>query len=142
MAVQHGSRTRYNAGCRCDLCKQASRDYDKLRRQRMLASKQAPATVYALPTPASSEVGEVGRVEAAVMAEIDALSTAGSRPSLVEAARSMAKVLDSPLNISQHAACTGRLVDIMKELRKTADSRQGKLAAVRQMTRSPAGETG
>lgn len=135
MAAQHGTRTRYNTGCRCDACKQASRDYDKIRRQRMLASKHAPATVTKLPTLTNADEGEPGRVEAAVIAEIAGLSTAESRPSLVEAARSMAKVLDSPLNISQHAACVGKLQEVMKELRKGADSRAGKLAAVRQMTR-------
>lgn len=135
MAAQHGSRTRYNTGCRCDLCKQASRDYDKVRRQRMLASKHAPGTVTSLPTANALVEGEPGRVEAGVLAEIGSLSTTASRQGLVEIAIALARVLDSPLAIAQHASAAHRLSETLDKLRKGADSRTGKLAAVRQMTR-------
>lgn len=135
MAAQHGTRTRYNTGCRCDACKQASRDYDKIRRQRMLASKHGPAAVTALPTAGAPASDEVGRVEAGVLAEIGALSTTGSRQGLVEIAIALARVLDSPLAIAQHPSAAHRLSETLDKLRKGADTRQGKLAAVRQMTR-------
>ena len=136
MASQHGSRTRYNSGCRCDECKKASRDYDKIRRQRMLASKHAPATVYALPQPADIQGGEMGPVETAVMAQIALLSTAETRPGLVAIASAMAKVLDSPLAIAQHGSTGKNLAEILEKIGKGSDARQGKLASVRSMTRS------
>jgi hypothetical protein len=108
----------------------------------MLTSKHAPATVHALPTPAPAQAPDQGRVEAAVMAEIGSLSTTDSRPGLVEVAIALAKVLDSPLAIAQHPSAAHRLSEALDKLRKGADSRAGKLAAVRQMTRRPAGETG
>jgi len=136
MASQHGSRTRYNTGCRCDSCKLANREYDKSRRQKILASKHAPATVTALPRPAEMQVGEVGRVEFGIMAEIAELSTAAGRPGLVAIASAMAKVLDSPLAIAQHGSTGKALAEILDKIRKGSDSRQGKLASVRSMTRS------
>lgn len=136
MAAQHGSRTRYNAGCRCDACKQASRDYDKIRRQRMLASKHGPAAVTALPTPPAAATAEPGPNEAAVRAEIDGLSTAESHPGLVAVAIRNAQVLDSPLAIAQVPSSSKVLMEALEKLRKGADARKGKLAAVRQMTRT------
>lgn len=140
MAAQHGTRTRYNTGCRCDSCKQASRDYDKMRRQRMLSSKHAPATVTALPTSVDADDHEPGRVESGVLAEIGSLSTIGSRQGLVEIAIALARVLDSPLAIAQHPSAAHRLSETLDKLRKGADSKTGRLAAVRQMTRKPAAE--
>lgn len=139
MASQHGTRTRYNTGCRCDLCKQASRDYDKARRQKMLAQKHARPKVTALPTAKAAAVVadvEPGRVEAGVLAEIEGLSTAASRQGLVEIAIALARVLDSPLAIAQHASAAHRLSETLDKLRRGADGRMGRLAAVRQMTRT------
>ena len=77
------------------------------------------------------------------MAEIGSLSTTGSRQGLVEIAIALARVLDSPLAIAQHPSAAHRLSETLDKLRKGADSKTGKLAAVRQMTRTkPAGETG
>ena len=139
MAAQHGTRTRYNAGCRCDECKKASRDYDKMRRQKMLSNKHAPDATVSRLRPAKTqpepELAELGRVEAGVMAEIGALSTTASRQGLVEIAIALARVLDSPLAIAQHASAAHRLSETLDKLRKGADSKTGKLAAVRQMTR-------
>lgn len=145
MAVQHGTRTKYNTGCRCDLCKQASRDYDKLRRQRMLARKHGGGTLTALPAPPAApmrEPGEPGRVESGVLAELGGLSTTANRQGLVEVAIALAKVLDSPLAIAQHPAAAHRLSETLDKLRKGSDAKTGKLAAVRQMTRRPAGAAG
>ena len=139
MASQHGTRTRYNTGCRCDECKQASRDYDKTRRQKMLATKHAPAKVTKLPTATTiAAVGdyEPGRVESGVLAEIEQLSTTASRQGLVEIAIALARVLDSPLAIAQHPSAAHRLSETLDKLRKGADSRKGRLAAVRSMTRT------
>ena len=139
MASQHGTRTRYNTGCRCDECKQASRDYDKTRRQRMLATKHAPAKVTKLPTMTAVPdpvQPDAGRVESGVLAEIEQLSTTASRQGLVEIAIALARVLDSPLAIAQHPSAAHRLSETLDKLRKGADSRKGRLASVRSMTRT------
>jgi len=138
MAVQHGNRTRYNAGCRCEPCVGANRDYNKLRGQRARAKRHAPATVTALPTGTTqTEPGEqsAGRVEAGVLSEIAGLSTAASRQGLVEIAIALARVLDSPLAIAQHPSAAHRLSETLDKIRKGSDSRQGRLASVRSMTR-------
>jgi hypothetical protein len=138
MPAQHGNRSRYNAGCRCDPCKGANRDYQKMRGQSIRNAKHAPATVTALPrTPATVQAAnpDVGRVEAGVLAEIDGLSTAASRQGLVEIAIALARVLDSPLAIAQHASAGHRLSETLDKIRKGSDSKKSKLAAVRSMTR-------
>lgn len=139
MAVQHGTRTMYNRGCRCEGCVQSNRDYNKARGQAIRARKHAPATVTKLPTgPTLAAVPdhEPGRVESGVLAEITGLSTASSRQGLVEIAIALARVLDSPLAIAQHASAAHRLSETLDKIRKGADNRKGKLAAVRSMTRS------
>ena len=136
MAVQHGTRTKYNSGCRCDECKQASRDYAKSRAQAMRAKKHGGATLTTLPTIAAAPTPEAGRVESGVLAEIDGLSTAASRQGLVEIAIALARVLDSPLAIAQHPSAAHRLSETLDKIRKGSDTRQGKLASVRSMTRS------
>ena len=141
MAVQHGTRTRYNGGCRCDECKQASRDYDKRRRLARAAGVKPAATITALPmAPKLTAVpdAEPGRVEAGVLAEIEGLSTTGSRQGLVEIAIALARVLDSPLAIAQHPSAAHRLSETLDKIRKGSETRKGKLATVRSMTRSSA----
>lgn len=137
MASQHGTRTSYNKGCRCDDCKQAARDYNKARGQAMRAEKHSSPTVARLHEAKSVATGDPGRVEAGVMAEIGELSTAGSRQGLVEIAIALARVLDSPLAIAQHPSAAHRLSETLDKLRKGADGRSGRLAAVRQMSRAP-----
>jgi hypothetical protein len=145
MAIRHGTRTKYNAGCRCAECKQAASDYEKARRQSINAKKHAPATITALPrTTEIVEVAkpDVGRVESGVMAEIGDLSTAASRQGLVEIAIALARVLDSPLAIAQHPSAAHRLSETLDKIRKGADARKSKLASVRQMTTRPAEAAG
>lgn len=144
MAVRHGTRTKYNAGCRCADCKQAASDYEKARRQAINAKKHSPAKVTQLPTIRAvgaedplrgDDPGtQAGRVESGVMAEIDGLSTTASRQGLVEIAIALARVLDSPLAIAQHPSAAHRLSETLDKIRKGADARKSKLASVRQMT--------
>lgn len=143
MALRHGTRTKYNDGCRCADCKQAASDYEKARRQAINNRKHAPASVTTLTTARSaspsSQAGDpaaitAGRVESGVMAEIGELSTAASRQGLVEIAIALARVLDSPLAIAQHPSAAHRLSETLDKIRKGADARKSKLASVRQMT--------
>ena len=146
MASQHGTRTRYNSGCRCDQCKQASRDYDKARRLAGRRGGADPGAVTdirattasprAVQQSATLPAGQPGRVEAGVLAEIGELSTAANRQGLVEIAVALARVLDSPLAIAQHPSAAHRLSETLDKLRKGADGRSGRLAAVRQMSRA------
>jgi len=148
MALRHGTRTKYNAGCRCLECKQAASDYEKARRQAINANRHAPAKLTALPTPRSSEPAgdspavELGRVESGVMAEVGELSTAANRPGLVQIAIALARVLDSPLAIAQHPSAAHRLSETLDKIRKGSDARKSKLASVRQMTTRPAEAAG
>ena len=141
MALRHGTRTRYNSGCRCDECKQAARDYDKARRQAINARKHTPATAATVtklpngPHLAVAQDYEPGRVESGVMAEIGGLSTAASRQGLVEIAVALARVLDSPLAIAQHPSAAHRLSETLDKIRKGSEARKGRLSSVRQMTR-------
>lgn len=145
----HGTRTRYNRGCTdgtggtaCDPCKQANRDYFKLRNQKKNAEKHG-GTVASLPTAANAPVDQprgLGPNEAGVVAELEGLPSLETRPGLVQAAYTLARVLDSPLAIAQHPQAAGRLADILDKLRKGAE-RKGRLATVRAMT-SPGTATG
>jgi len=69
-----------------------------------------------------------------VLAEISGLSTAASRPGLIQVALALARVLDDPVAIAQHAASGHRLAEALDRLRKGADSGRGTLANVRQIT--------
>lgn len=140
MASEHGTKTRYNHGCRCDECKNASRKYDQARRLRTKAAAvdgSAPTRIRTAQLEV--DTGEPGRVEAGVLAEIEGLSTAASRQGLVEVAISLARVLDKPLAISQHPAAAHRLSETLDKLRQGADQKAGKLATVRSMTRKATG---
>jgi hypothetical protein len=44
-------------------------------------------------------------------------------------------VLDPPLAIAQHPSAAHRLSETLDKIRKGSDTRQGKLASVRSMTR-------
>jgi hypothetical protein len=101
----------------------------------MLASKHGGGTVTSLHVSGPDADEVPGRVESGVLAEIGSLSTVGSRQGLVEIAIALAKVLDSPLAIAQHASAGHRLSETLDKLRKGADAKTGRLAAVRSMTR-------
>lgn len=144
MAVRHGTRTRYNSGCRCVDCKKAASDYKKAHAQKQRAARHGQATVTAIRKPAAAATPppvELGAVEAGVMAEIDGLSTAASRQGLVQIAVALARVLDSPLAIAQHPSAAHRLSETLDKIRKGSDGKGSKLAAVRSMTR-PGAATG
>jgi hypothetical protein len=136
MAGQHGSRTMYNTGCRCDDCRMAERDYDKRRRLAKVADMKTSQVVTSMRTDSDDGVGSV---EAGVMAEIAGLSTAESHPGLVAVARRNAQILDSPLSVAQVPSASKVLLEAMDKLRKGADGRTGRLASVRQMTSKATG---
>ena len=128
MATRHGTRSTYNAGCRCDRCLQAENEYAKSRRR-------GSASVTSLAAPAIETDREMGDNESGVRAEIESLSTAQSRPALVAMAITLAKSLDNPLNVSQWNQNSKNLRETLTDLRKGADAKQGRLASVRTLAK-------
>lgn len=128
MAGAH-NRARYVKGCRCDVCKRASRDYARERRARQ-REQQPTATVTALPAVPAAGPGDV---EVGVRAELAQLGLDESRPGLFHAALALARVLDNRGATPQHAAAAGRLTDILEKA-GNRKGRRGKsnLAALRE----------
>ena len=62
------------------------------------------------------------------------LAQAKERPGLVQTALALARIMDSQRAMSQQPAAAAKLADILDRLRKGADARGSRLAAVRQMT--------
>jgi hypothetical protein len=126
------NRSRYQAGCKCDVCRKAQSDYRKRLRQRKNAGRQLglAAPVDAGPAAASSTP-----VSDAVRLELDMLGGAAEiRPGLAAAAMAMAAILDTPLYVGQAPAAAGRLVAILGMLHKLPNRRGGFLTSVRAMT--------
>jgi hypothetical protein len=137
MATQHGKRSSYNKGCRCEDCVSAERSYQDNRRQTKLMAASVgngPVVAFrqvATATPASDGPG---RVEAGVLSEVEGLEQALERPGLRETALALARIMDNPKAVNQQAAAAAKLTDLLDKLRKGADSRRSKLASVRAMT--------
>lgn len=136
-----GTRQAYQAGCRCERCKEAESSYKRGLRQR---KREAVGSFVAAPVSAlslvsgdgtvpstSGNVG-VGAVEAAVQAEIDALGS--DRGGLKATAVALAKILDNPKAVSTQPAAAAKLADMLETLRKSADVKKSKLASIRSMT--------
>lgn len=134
----HG-RARYTKGCRCGVCREANRQYQRKYRAKsplhLVADKPTPPRsgepvitgVTLTPIEASTAVRE------AVQAQLDELGVTDSRPGLSAIALKLAELLDNPLALPQHPAAAGRLVELIGRLSKERQ-RHGRLAAVRSMT--------
>ena len=129
------NRSRYQAGCHCDVCRKAQSDYRKRLRQRKNAGRQLGL---AAPVDAGPATGSSTPVSDAVQLELDALGAAESRPGLAAAALAMAAILDKELYVAQQPAAAGRLVAILSMLHKRSSNRRGGfLSEVRAMTPPP-----
>jgi hypothetical protein len=125
MAAKHGTRHRYNDGCRCDDCTAANAAYQQQYRERPV--------VVPLSAPVTPQTFEPGPVEAAVEAEIAGLAEA--RPGLSQAALAMARVLDNPKAVSSQPPAAKVLATLLDKLHSaSALGRRGGLARVRAMT--------
>jgi hypothetical protein len=121
MAANHGTRRRYNEGCRCDDCTAANNAYQQEHRQRRVSP---------VVTPSFSEPGPV---EIGVSEEIDGLA-AQARPGLAQAALAMARILDNPKSANQPAAAKV-LISMLEKLRSASPAGRRGLAVVRDMTK-------
>jgi hypothetical protein len=145
-AKSHGTRRRYNEGCRCDECRHAQALYQRRYRERKangLTRPHAPPVVVAeLPQAEAYRIDTPGPVEAAVQQEIGGLAQAELRPGLVAIAAAMARVLDSTPPTPKPAAAKV-LVNVLDTLHKgSAQGRRGNLAVVKSMTRKGGGLNG
>lgn len=144
MAASHGTRSRYNAGCKCDACRKAENDYRKRRRRSKRAEERGVKLVVtpqaddreAVPEPERKLPASAGTgsVERALMEQVEGLAGAEDRPGEVAVVRALGRILDDPLAISQHPAASARVLDYMAKLERGGKKRRGKLAAVRDMT--------
>lgn len=143
MPAKHGTRWCYNDGCRCEDCKEASRQYDRDRRARKAAGEPThsgiSAEVWEMHHPRPEPVA--GPVESAVQAELEGLAQATARPGLTQTAFALARIMDNPKATNQQPAAAAKLADILDKLRKGADVGKSRLASVRSMTR-PNTQTG
>jgi hypothetical protein len=92
-----------------------------------------------VPPPESTASDETVQRESvvdAVRRELALLSTPEVKPGLAAGALAMARILDDPLALAQHPAAMARLSEALATLGKGANSRRGKLAAVKAMTGS------
>lgn len=117
---QHG-RSKYNDGCRCDVCCEAEAVYQRTRR----TGEEIPVT--------DSCERVAGVNEVAVQAEIEGLALAVSRPGIAQAALTMARVLDNRLAVAQHPQAANRLAELLAMLHKGGDARAGRLASVKKL---------
>jgi hypothetical protein len=140
MAAKHGTRRCYVAGCHCDACKAANRNYERERFARR-ANGEAPSRRAPVVTLPEQPVVASGPrpVERAVTSEIGGSTQADMRPALVETAVSLARILDNPRAISPQAAAAGKLADILDRLHKGAAPSQGGPKLVRAMTTTDGG---
>jgi hypothetical protein len=94
MAAKHGTRRRYNEGCRCEDCTADNTAYHQEYRQRPIGDEPAnPSSVVTVSSPVTP-----GPVEAGVEAEIAGLADA--RPGLAAAPLALARILDNPRAVS------------------------------------------
>jgi len=115
MAGRHGTRLRYNEGCRCGDCTEANRVYFRRRREAKLL---APAAIDSLTAAGASQPSEPGPVETAVEAEIERL--AQDRTGLAQVALVMARVLDNPRALSGQPAAAKVLASLLDQLRSSS----------------------
>lgn len=126
--LAHG-RSRYRQGCRCGVCREANREY-----QRRYRSK---TPLHPLPSPPAGTTPEdpapAGPVAAAVRAQIENLSGAEERPALAAVAIVLAELLDNDRAVPQHPAAAHRLVETLDKLGRSPAAR-GRLKGVRGLT--------
>jgi hypothetical protein len=126
MAAKHGTRRRYNEGCRCDDCTVANTAYQQRYRQR-------PTAVVPLSAPVT--LAGPGPVEVGVGQEIAGLTEA--RPGLAQTALALARVLDNPRAVSSHPPAAKVLAALLDKLASaSAHGRRGNLSLVKSMTTS------
>jgi hypothetical protein len=107
----HGT-SGYRAGCRCYTCVSAETDRKRNYRATGSGAKSSDYTEGA----AGDRNSEVGEVEAAVIAECESLPLAAQRPTLVIAARDMARIMDNREVSHWHSKAAKAMLEYMAQL--------------------------
>jgi hypothetical protein len=147
--------------CDCTVCKDAINAYNRERRAARKVAKQAKDELAEkrakrravnvaklhpdrVVTESDDSVPRViGAMEKAVIEETKDLARAKERPTMVVAARNLAKIVDNPKMSSIHTSTTKQIMSIMAELRGDTDKAKatgkrksgGRLATVGQLTK-------
>jgi hypothetical protein len=130
MTARHGTRRRYNEGCRCEDCTAANAAYQQSYRQRATTVRLSTWTT---PLPEQMTPAVVGPVESGVQLEIEELTDA--RPGLVQVALAMARLLDNPKAVNQQPAAAKVLSGLLDKLATaSAGGRCGRLSVIKSMT--------
>lgn len=125
-SIPHGIKGYRGFQCKCDVCMEANRQFW---RERKAAERVGKLRVVSSPVPD----GTPGEVERSVIAECAALDEPNT--ALVATAKVMARILDNPNQVSQHATASRQLTSILETLSpKQKRKSKGRLASVRQMT--------
>lgn len=146
--IPHGLRGyRKPYHCRCDVCKAANAaEARRVRANRRNAenSDELSRKRAARRTVTADTVSNVvGPMEKAVIAECEGLERAKIRPTLVVAARNLAKIVDTPKMSSIHTSTTKQIMAILADLHgdsakaKSTGRRKsgGRLATVGNLTK-------
>ncbi len=126
------NRTRYLAGCRCDVCKEAQAAYRRdlrIRKTEEAAGGQPVSSVKSAPK--GPTVWEPGAVTKGVEAELEGYVGAEKRPGLAATALALAAVLDNRAIASQHPAAARQLTDILDALGRQGTKRKSKVDEAR-----------
>jgi hypothetical protein len=143
---EHGKRSTYVRGCRCELCCAANTAYGiELKARRRRGDKIQPplasiASVTSIrgakpPTPAPArDPDEQGPNELSVIKEMKGLSATTKRPGLVQSIIAMAKILDNDAAVTTHPSAQRRLEEGLDKLWGASVKRKGTLSEVAAMT--------
>ena len=146
--LQHGKRTTYVRGCRCDPCREANRLYGVNLSQRRRTG--GPILVPLRPVNANPDGGtepqyqdtnmpnpdEPGRVERQVAAEIEQLTDRVRKgyTGLIESALAMARIIDNTNLATTHPSAQRQLMVALDKLHSVSVGKKGGLAAVAEMS--------
>jgi hypothetical protein len=121
MPGRHGRVCYIKDHCRCDVCRQAERDYRLAHRARARGLELLPdASDEPQVTRDAEDSSPPGPVLTAVLAELDGLPATKSRPGLAASAIRMAEIIDSkPLSTTAPSA-QRRLQAALSELRNAS----------------------
>lgn len=143
--IKHG-RSGYQRGCGCAVCRGAESSYQAGRRA---VRGRTDGNVIQMPGKRSESSDSVvkrrsgvGDMERAVVEECEGLERAKDRPTLVVAARNLAKIVDNPELKGLHTSTTKQIMGILADLHGDSDDKRksrkksgGRLATVGNLTK-------
>lgn len=141
--IKHGHGG-YVAGCGCDVCRKAASDYQAKRRaERGRTDSNVISMKNGNTTESSDSVKRrlvIGPMEQAVIDEYELLDAECKRPTVLVAAREVARIVDDPKLQGMHIQATKQVMSMMESLRpKETEAKKrksgGRLATVGNLTK-------